>query len=61
MPKAQLIITLTDQGQIEVNGPLSDKILCYGMLKFAENVIQSYEPPKIAIPNFIPPKNLKGN
>jgi len=61
MPKAQMTITLTDQGKVEVNGPLGDKIMCYGLLEFARQVIEKYEPRKVVIPNFPIPKDLKGN
>lgn len=38
----QLIITLNDDGQIGVNAPLQDKVLCYGLLEVARDAIQKY-------------------
>ena len=37
-----LTITLTDEGQVTVNGPLGEKVLCYGLLETARDVIQAY-------------------
>ena len=42
MEKAKLVILLLDSGKIEVNGPLQDKILCYGLLEIAKDVVKSY-------------------
>ena len=42
MEKAKLVITLLNSGKIEVNGPLHDKILCYGLLEIAKDVVKSY-------------------
>lgn len=61
MAKAQIIITLTEQGKVDVNGPLQDKVFCYGLLEIARQVVQNYQPPKLVVPSFIPPKDLKGN
>lgn len=30
--------------QIEVEGPIENKILCYGMLKLAEQAVEGYRP-----------------
>jgi len=42
MEKAKLVILLLDNGKVEVNGPLHDKILCYGLLEIAKDVVKSY-------------------
>lgn len=60
MPKAIITITFKDDGSVDVHGPIEDKILCFGLLRIAEFVIKEYEPTKVVIPNFIPPKDLKG-
>ena len=39
-PAAQLIITLSPDGQIQVNGPIDNKLLCYGMLDSAKDAIR---------------------
>ena len=36
---AQLVITLTDTNQIEVNGPVDNKGLCYMMLECARDAV----------------------
>ena len=44
----QLIVTLTDDGEsknVQVQGPIKDKVLCYGMLEMAKDAIRDYRPP----------------
>jgi len=42
-----LTITLDEAtGSTNVNGPLENKIICYGLLKLAEQIVANYEPPK---------------
>ena len=45
----QIIITLLPTGQVEVTGPLENKIWCYGLLKAAEKEIDKYEPGNIIV------------
>lgn len=50
----QLVIQLNEQtGAINVNGPITNKILCYGILKMAEQAIAEFKPGegKIALVN----------
>lgn len=42
-PTPTLVIRLKGP-QIEVEGPLENKILCYGMLKMAEQAIEGWRP-----------------
>ncbi len=37
-----LTITLDEGGKVGINGPLQDKILCYGLLECAKVVIAQY-------------------
>ena len=37
---AQFIITLTDAGQITVEGPIEQRMLAFGMLEVAKDVIR---------------------
>lgn len=41
-PKVQLIITLEESGQVGINGPINDKVLCYGLLDCAKDAIKEY-------------------
>jgi hypothetical protein len=41
--KARLVINLLSDGSIHVNGPLTEKILCLGMLKMAEQLVLEYK------------------
>ena len=34
-----LTITLTDEGQVTCSGPLTEKILCYGLLEVARDIV----------------------
>jgi hypothetical protein len=45
-PRPRIIITLHPGGGVEINGPLHDKILCFGMLKMAENMVGEWKPEK---------------
>lgn len=39
---AQLVITLTNDGQVQVQGPIANKMLCYGMLESARDAIRDF-------------------
>jgi hypothetical protein len=43
-PQAQLIITMNAGGQVQVNGPIANRMLCYAMLEFARDAIRDYKP-----------------
>ncbi len=52
MSKLTLTIMMEEDGRIGVNGPIDNKILCYGMLELAKQAIQAYQSgPKILVPN----------
>lgn len=36
----RIVIELTRDGQIHVNGPLHDPLLCFGMLEIAKDVVR---------------------
>ena len=36
---ATLAITMTDDGQVQVAGPIENKVLCYGLLEVAKDII----------------------
>jgi hypothetical protein len=60
MSKLSLTIMMEEDGRIGVNGPIDNKILCYGMLELAKQAIQAYEPGrKIVTPNGSVPVNLE--
>lgn len=40
MKKIEII--LHDNGNVEVNGPVDNKVLCYGLLDCARDIIQEY-------------------
>jgi len=58
----KLEIVLNESGNITVNGPLTNKLICYGMLTAAQQVIQDYDPAKkslIEVPDFVPPTDFR--
>lgn len=50
MADTKIIITFSN-GRVDVNGPLHDKILCYGMLEFAKQLIKDYKHSNIVQPS----------
>ena len=56
---AELKITLSENGQVSINGPLEDKILCLGLLEMAKRIVHEYKHSPIAKPTLIMPQNLK--
>jgi hypothetical protein len=51
MQEIQLLITMDKTGQVIVNGPVDQKMLCLGLLEMA----------KIAVTNFVPSPIIKPN
>lgn len=46
MPQKQIVINLYDTGEVDINAPLSNKILCLGMLAVAEHMVHEFKPPQ---------------
>ena len=50
-------------GDVKVHGPLQNRMLCYGMLEFAREMLgrqgQQPQPGKIVVPTLIPPGDLR--
>lgn len=42
--QAQLIITVTEQGEVSVTGPIANRMLCYSMLEMARDVVRDLAP-----------------
>jgi hypothetical protein len=40
--RAQLIISITDTGKVEVSGPINDKLTCYAMLEAGKDAIREF-------------------
>lgn len=40
-----LTISITQDGKINVIGPLHDKVLCYGLLEAARDVVRDFKAP----------------
>ena len=52
----KILIELLDDGNMLINGPLENKVLCYGLLKMAEVLVTNYEAKKV-IPIIAFPSN----
>lgn len=50
-PVVQIVITQLDNGQTIVNAPLNNKILAYGLLEIAREIIANHKP---GTPEIIP-------
>jgi len=49
-----MTITLNANGSVSINGPINNKILCYGLLEAARKALDDYIPqdrPEILIPH----------
>lgn len=46
----KLIITINPDGSVSVNGPINDKVICYGMLEAAKDAIREHHA-RLAIAN----------
>ena len=63
-PRGPVItIAMLPNGDINVNGPLHDKILCLGMLRIAEHIIIAWKPgpqdqPRIVVPSAVIPRKV---
>ncbi len=47
--KFELVISMDEKGSVSVNGPIENKIVCYGMLEVARQAVQVFEPQKKTI------------
>lgn len=46
----ELRIKMLDNGEITVNGPIRDKLLSYGLLEMAKQIITNYQESNLVIP-----------
>jgi hypothetical protein len=44
--QAELIIRLTTEGKVEVQGPIDNKLVCYGLLEAGRDAIKEYHDAK---------------
>jgi hypothetical protein len=47
MARMEIVITMDEAGRVSVNGPLENKILCFGLLEVAKEAIKDFEAPKV--------------
>lgn len=53
-PVIELKISMNQQGQIQVSGPLENKIACYGLLEAAKETIAAFHAKKASGPTIVP-------
>jgi len=54
----QIIITLSDDGQLSVTGPIQNKVLTYGVLELAKDVVRAQQ---VKPPDIIPVRQMPDN
>ena len=52
----KLEITMDEHGRVAVNGPITNKIMCYGLLMAAMDAVRAYKPgePHLEVVGAIP-------
>ena len=55
---ATLTITMTTAGQVSVNGPIENRLLCYGLLEIARDTIVEFNK-KSGAKILVPPPSLR--
>lgn len=57
----QLVITLDATGQVRVSGPLTNAVLCCGLLEVAKKtILERHKPGLIQLPTLRPPDCSNG-
>lgn len=49
-----ITVTFTPDGNVNVSGPIENKVLCYGLLEMAKDAIRRYNPNRILQPSSVP-------
>jgi len=42
MQEFELLVKYNADGSVSVNGPINDRLLCYGMLEMAKDAVRDY-------------------
>ena len=58
--KVRLSIIMFSNGEITLHGPVQDKILCWGLLRAAEEIVSRYkaDSSNIVVPDIMVPKGM---
>jgi len=54
-------IIVAPNGEINIHGPLHDKVLCYGLLEIARDLVKDFKPQQVVVPKLVLPTNMKGD
>ena len=57
MIQAQIVVQLNHDGTINVSAPLENKLLCYGLLEVAKDLVRDHKP---ALVQTAPAEVLRG-
>jgi hypothetical protein len=52
---AQITVTMTDDGKVNVNGPMENKILAYGLLEVGKEVVRAFNDQQAKLVQPAPP------
>jgi hypothetical protein len=54
-------INVTEDGKVGMTGPLHDKVVCYGLLEVARDIVRDFkgQAPGLIIPTLVSPSNVK--
>ena len=55
----QILITLRDDGQLQVEGAIQNRAMAYGILELAKDAIRNQQAPKV--PDIIPVRQMPDN
>lgn len=47
--KFEIVVSMDEKGNVSVNGPIENKIVCYGMLEVARQAVEKFNPQKKTI------------
>ena len=59
MDNIELKITMSPSGQVQVTGPIQNKMLCYGMLEAAKDAVRDFVNQNQSV--IIPARVIPGN
>lgn len=60
--KVVFTITLQPDGRVDINGPLENKVICFGLLTIAQHLVHEYRKPgAIQVPRLVNPGLPPGN
>lgn len=53
--KFEIRITLSDKGEVRIEGPIHDKVLCYGLLDIGKDIVRNFKADSVLVPKLLMP------